>query len=103
MKYKCYDISLDVDGWFNSDIYTATWEKEMIISVPDDYNTESQVEEYLREYIIESNEIEVDTPDWVEVYATDADFLYECIENCKSFQDDPDVDLYVEQSQMERS
>ena len=95
MKYKCYDITLDVDG-YNSDIYTATWEKEMIISVPDDTPTLSQVEEYLREYIIENNEVDVDTPDWCEVYATDADFLYECIEDCKSFEDEEDPDLYYD-------
>ena len=94
MKYKCYDISLDVDG-YNSDIYTATWEKEMIISVPDDTPTLTQVEEYLREYIIENNEVEVDTPDWCEVYATDADFLYECIEDCKSFSEE-DSDLHYD-------
>lgn len=92
--YRVYDIYLDVEG-FNSDIYTPSYDKEMIVTVPDDYTTQSQIEDYITEYVIETIEVEVDTPDWVEVYVTDAQFFFELIEG-EEPEDEEDPDLYYD-------
>lgn len=99
-KFYVYDIYLNLEG-FNDDIYTATYDKEMYINVPDLYQSESDVEEYIAIYLKESVEPEVDTPDWCEVYCTDAEFSFELVDE-EFVNDDPAVDLYVEQLQMER-
>ena len=99
MKYYVSDIDLDFDVRPNIDIYTATYQKEMVIDVPNDI---IDVEEYIAQCIIEDIEVEFDTPDEPYYEVSDANFYFEPVD-VEIENDDPNVDLYVEQSQMERS
>ena len=99
MKYYVSDIDLDFDVRPNSDIYTATYPKEMIVDVADDV---FDVEEWIAQHIRENIEVEFDTPDEPYYEVGDANFYFEKLDD-EIENDDPNVDLYVEQSQIERS
>ena len=99
MKYLVGILDLDFNVRPTSDIYTATYPKEMIVDVPDDI---IDVEDYIAQTIIEDIEVEFDTPNEPYYEVSDANFYFEKLDD-EIETDDPDVDLYVEQSQMERS
>lgn len=98
-KYLVSDIDLDFDARPTSDIYTAFYDKEMIVDVPDDI---IDVEDYIAQVIREDIEVEFDTPNEPYYEVSDANFYFEKLDD-EIENDDPAVDLYVEQSQMERS
>lgn len=93
-KFRVYDIELDVEG-YNSDIYTPSYDREMYVTVPDDYSTDAQIESWIADYLVQTIEIEVDTPDWIEVWATDANFSFELIEG-EPYDNEEDADLYYQ-------
>lgn len=99
MKYYVWDIELDFSSQPNSDIYTASYPKEMDIEVSSDI---VDVENYIKDYILDNIEVEFDTPDAPDFEIGYVDFAFEQVD-VEIENDDPEVDLYVEQSQMERS
>ena len=99
MKYYVWDIELDFSSQPNSDIYTASYPKDMEIEMPD-YILDA--EDYIKDYILDNIEVEFDTPDAPDFEIGYVDFAFEQVD-VEIENDDPAVDLYVEQSQMERN
>lgn len=72
-QYYVYDISLDFDECPNTDIYTAIYDDNMIVNVPNGVEDE---EEWIAQYIIENIEVNFDTQDESYFELSDAIFLY---------------------------
>jgi hypothetical protein len=97
--YRIYDIELEFSVRPNDDIYKESYDKEMEIDVP---NYVEDIDAYLHQYIIENIEVEFDTPDEPYYETISAYFWYQPVTDDDTYDDDSAVDLYVEQSQMEK-
>lgn len=98
MKYYVSDIDLDFNDRPNSDIYTATYPKEMVIDVPDDV---FDVEEYIAQCIREDIEVEFDTPDEPYYEVSDANFYFEPVD-VEIENDDPTTDEWIKLQKEEK-
>jgi len=80
-KYYVTFIEIDFDYQPNSDIYTATYDSEMYIDVPEVRLWGFDAEEYIKEYIMDNIEVSFDTPDAPDFEIGDVIFDYQEVED----------------------
>lgn len=76
MKYHVTGIEIEFDYQPNDDIYTASYDSEMYIGAPRIRLSGFDLEQYLKNCIMDTIEVEFDTPDAPDFEIGDVIFDY---------------------------